>query len=137
VLRRRALLICLATLGHRSVLAEGPQSHVEGAVRSWVERVDAGDATDSWRKASPLFQKRLPESAWVRILADLRRHAGKLLTRELVAIENSAAVEGMPPGVYAVVKFKAQFERLGSATETAIAVKENDGTWAIVGYFIR
>jgi hypothetical protein len=44
---------------------------------------------------------------------------------------------GSPPGHYVVTQFRSQFAGGKAATETVTAMKEADGSWRVVGYYIK
>lgn len=44
---------------------------------------------------------------------------------------------GAPDGEYVVVRYGSSFENKKEAGETAVMMKERDGSWRVAGYFIR
>jgi hypothetical protein len=44
---------------------------------------------------------------------------------------------GAPDGSYVVFQFDTVFEQKAAAVETLTAGREPDGTWHVIGYFIR
>ena len=44
---------------------------------------------------------------------------------------------GAPDGEYYVSTFNTVFKNKRSAIETVTVMKDNDGQWRLVGYFIR
>jgi hypothetical protein len=44
---------------------------------------------------------------------------------------------GAPDGEYVVLHFNAAFDKKMAALETITVLREQDGQWRVVGYFVR
>ena len=99
--------------------------------------VDAGDYAASWNRAAALFKATVTQDARVKqIVAALASH-GKLVSRRLRARTATERLPGQPDGKYVVLEYDTVFERHASAIETVTPMVDPDGTWRVVGYFIR
>jgi uncharacterized protein DUF4019 len=50
---------------------------------------------------------------------------------------SSKTMPGAPDGDYVLLQFNTTFERKAAAVETVTMVREADGVWRVVGYFVR
>lgn len=56
-----------------------PRQHGEQAVQSWLQLVDNGDYSASWREAASPFKNRIAESDWVSAVISAREPSGSLV----------------------------------------------------------
>ena len=78
-----------------------------GAAAAWLALVDRGDADASWQAAGASFRAAATASDWAGKLQAARAPLGPLTSRMLAVVE------------------------------TLTLVREDDGQWRVVGYFIR
>lgn len=107
------------------------------AALSWLALVDAGEYAKSWNAAAALFQKQVTSERWERTVADVRGEFKKLLSRKPAKADYSRTLPGAPDGEYVVQQYASAFENKKEAMETVVLLKEKDGSWKVVGYFIR
>lgn len=126
--------------GSSSVCAES-ESKVEkkqvSAAKAWLHLIDGGNYSESWREASAYFRGAVAEQSWVASLEGVRKPLGKLVSREIVKMEEVNHLPGAPDGSYAVMNFKTNFGQKKSSTETVTFMLEKDGKWKAAGYFIK
>ena len=60
-----------------------------------------------------------------------------LASRTVQKSEHASTLPGAPDGDYVVFKFLASFEHKQSAIETLATMKDTDGHWRVIGYFIK
>ena len=103
----------------------------------WLALTDTGQYKSSWDSASALFKAAVSEEDWEKSLSAVRTPIGALETREIVSSKFSTTLPGAPDGEYVVFQFNSSFEHKTTAIETVTAMKDNDGVWRVVGYFIK
>ena len=109
----------------------------EESTLSWLSLTDRGEYEQSWSDAASLFQAAISSADWVRSLKAARSPLGQLESREVSSATFSRTLPGAPDGEYAVFKFSASFENKASAIETVTAMKDQDETWRVAGYFVK
>lgn len=138
---RRALLRLLAagTLAAARVApAQDPRASLAAAAgRSWLELTDRMDSVASWSAAGERFRKAIDRDAWASALARERAPRGALLQRTLLGATLETQVPDLPPGEYALLQFRTSFANRVDGRETLTLERESDGTWRVIGYFIR
>jgi hypothetical protein len=107
------------------------------AALTWLPIVDKGDYAESWKQAAPPFQTAVTEEKWVAMAASTRQPLGANEARKLVSQAVSTNPPGAPEGTYIVCQFQSSFENMKFATETVSLFRLPDGTWKVVGYYIR
>jgi hypothetical protein len=66
-----------------------------------------------------------------------RSPLGQLKSREVSSASFSRTLPGAPDGEYVVFQFSTSFENKASAIETVTAMKDQDETWRVAGYYIK
>jgi Protein of unknown function (DUF4019) len=107
------------------------------AAGSWLALVDAGEYAKSWNAAAALFQKQVTSDRWVETVRGVRGQFGKLVSRKAAKSDYSRTLPGAPDGEYVIQQYSSAFEKKKEAMETVVLVKEKDGSWKAVGYFIK
>jgi hypothetical protein len=113
------------------------QSDVRDHAAAWLELVDRGDARASWEAAGSTFRAAATPESWANQLAAARGPLGPLTSRTLAVEQFMNGLPGAPPGEYAVQQYHAVYDSRRAAVETLTLVRETDGRWRVVGYFIR
>jgi hypothetical protein len=107
------------------------------AAKSWLALVDAGEYARSWSAASALFQKQVTADRWEQTVRGARGELGKLVSRKATKADYSRTLPGAPDGEYVVQQYASAFENKKEAMETVVTLREKDGSWKVVGYFIK
>src|SRR5215213_4429182 len=115
-----------------TAIAEG-----SAAADAWLAHVDAGEVEASWEAASSLFRQVVDLAQWREQFEKLRSVFGRTLRRELGDVRYATSIPGAPDGEYVVSEYAAELERKREACETAVAMREADGSWRVGGYFVR
>ncbi len=113
------------------------QSEVRDQAAAWLELVDRGDGRGSWETAASTFRSAVTPNGWSDQLGAARGPLGALTSRVLAVEQFMNGLPGAPPGEYAVQQYHAVFDGLHAVTETLTLVREADGRWRVVGYYIR
>ena len=113
-----------------------PQQRGEQAVQSWLQLVDSGDYSASWREAASPFKNQIAESNWVSAVIAAREPFGSLVSRKMQESNYETTLPGAPDGEYVVMKFEAVYEKKASATEVVTSMLDGD-EWRVAGYYIR
>lgn len=108
----------------------------EQAAQAWLELVDSGDYSASWREAASQFKNRIAESDWVVAVASARQPFGALVSRTMQESAYETTLPGVPDGEYVVMKFDAAYENKASAEEVVTSMLDGD-EWRVAGYYIR
>jgi Protein of unknown function (DUF4019) len=134
----RLLLVCLLALvmSPRSVLAQDTTA-AETAATAWLAQVDAGKYADSWTSAATAFKQAVTQEKWQDAVKRVRDQVGAFKTRTKSSAAPMTNPPGAPAGEYVIFQYSATFEQRATATETVTAVRDTDGTWRIVGYFVQ
>ncbi|WP_291980391.1 DUF4019 domain-containing protein [Luteitalea sp.] len=134
----RLLLVCLLALvmSPRSVLAQDTTA-AETAATAWLAQVDAGKYADSWTSAASAFKQAVTQEKWQDAVKRVRDQVGALKSRTKSSAAPMTNPPGAPAGEYVIIQYSATFEQRATATETVTAVRDADGTWRIVGYFVQ
>jgi hypothetical protein len=113
------------------------ESDVRDRAADWLSLVDRGDGRGSWEAAGATFRAAVTPDGWTNQMGAARGPLGPLSSRTLAVEQFMNGLPGAPPGEYAVHQYHSVFDRLHAVTETLTLVREQDGTWRVVGYFIR
>ena len=111
-------------------------TEAEAVARDWVKLVDAGQYEASWAEAGPVFKSAVTADTWAKQVEPVRKPLGNVVSRELKGIDAPASPPGAPKGEYRIVTFDTDYAAAAGAVETVVLTKA-EGTWDVVGYFIR
>jgi beta-lactamase regulating signal transducer with metallopeptidase domain len=110
------------------------------AMQTWLTEIDQNLYPQSWKDASPSFQKAVTSDGWTTALNGVRTPLGKCTERKLASALHQTEVPsptGPQKGDYVVAQFNSSFENLAYAVETVCFEKAPDGTWKAAGYYIK
>jgi hypothetical protein len=110
---------------------------VQRVARDWLEGVDQGRYEESWKVAGAKFRSALTAQDWSAALKRLRDPLGAPAQRSAFRTDFTRSFPGAPDGDYAIVLFRTSFAKKSEAEETVTLEHEADGTWRVIGYFIR
>jgi Protein of unknown function (DUF4019) len=131
-----ALIVVLAVA--RPAQAQEPDTKAaRTAVDAWLTLVDTGKYAQSWETAATFFKNAVPSQKWEAGAKTARGPFGAFKSRTLKSATTATTLPGAPDGAYVVFDFDATYENKASATERVTAVREKDGSWRVVGYFIK
>lgn len=104
--------------------------------RDWIGHIDSGQFAESWSDAGKRFKATVTQEKWVAAMEQMRQPLGSVSAREVADVSFAHEAPRAPKGDYWIVKFSTKFEAV-SANEVVILAPEADGSWRVVGYFIR
>ena len=104
--------------------------------QEWLAHVDGGNYAQSWKDAAARFKASVTEEKWVGAMNQVRQPLGSVSAREFSDATFANELPRAPKGDYWVVKFKTTFEAI-TANEVVTLTAETDGSWRVVGFFIR
>jgi hypothetical protein len=136
-LRALAAIACLAA-GVAS--AQDPRAiTVQQTARAWLALVDRLDATASFAAAGEKFRAPITADAWADALEKARAPLGAVIQRAVAetAFDRAAAPDGGPEVDIAVILFRTAFAHKTASSESVTLALDADGTWRVIGYFIR
>jgi hypothetical protein len=137
-LSRYAICVLALAFVAASARAQDPESTtVQRVARDWLALTDAGNGGGSWDAAAQLFKNAVPRDRWIESLKQAREPLGKLDQRSVISTNFATSFPGAPDGNYAIVLFRASFEKKADGAESVTLQRESDGAWRVVGYFIR
>ena len=129
--------VVLGAEGEGKAAEEAARKAAGEAAKSWLALVDAGEYARSWSAASALFQKQVTADRWEQTVRGVRGELGKLVSRKAEKADYSRTLPGAPDGEYVVQQYASAFENKKEAMETVVTLREKDGSWKVVGYFIK
>lgn len=73
----------------------------------------------------------------MRSMTAVRSPLGQLNSRETESSTYALTLPGAPDGEYVDFQFNTSFGNKASAVETVTAMKDDDDTWRVAGYYIK
>jgi hypothetical protein len=140
MLRRTTLTLLFAAL--LSVLATSRDAFAqdtaaaETAATQWLAHVDAARYGESWTSAATAFKQAVTQEKWQDAAKQARARVGAFKSRTKKSATPKTNPAGAPAGDYVILQYDASFEQ-HPTTETVTAIRETDGAWRIVGYFVH
>lgn len=128
-------LVCTLTFAADPAKTLNPEDASRRA-KEWVALVDAGDYAQSWKEAASRFKASVSQDRWVGAMNQVRQPLGSVMARDFVEAKFANEMPRAPKGEYWVVQFKTTFEAI-AANEVVTLTADADGTWRVVGFFIR
>ncbi len=110
---------------------------VESSARSWLELVDNGEYTKSWKSSSAVLQEIMSEADWVKSITTTRTQLGSAGARYIATAAQAKSLPKLPDGEYVVLQFYITFSNKGLAMETIALAKQQDGTWLVAEYTVK
>jgi hypothetical protein len=138
--RFAALLVVLGLLLVRtlsSAVETKAEVAAQDAAEKWLALVDGGKDAESWEQMSGPFKKEVSKRKWKSTIEEIRKPAGKRVSRKLKSAEYSRELLGAPEGEYVIAKFDTAFERKPSAVEIVTLVLGQDLQWRVSSYAVK
>jgi hypothetical protein len=128
--------VLLGAEGEDKAAEEGTKASAQAAT-SWLALGVSGVFAKCCSAAAGLFQKQVSSERWVETVRGVRGELGKAVSRKATKADYSRTLPGAPDGEYVVQQYASAFENKKEAMETVVLLKEKDGSWKAVGYFIK
>jgi len=103
----------------------------------WLALADAGKMQESWQDAGAAFRTAVTPDHWAEQFQAVRGPLGALTSRALAVEQQLNGIPGAPAGDYIVRQYHSVYGGVKAVVETLTLVRESDGAWRVVGYFIR
>ncbi|MDD3179301.1 MAG: DUF4019 domain-containing protein [Opitutaceae bacterium] len=135
------LLVLVTCLWSGSLAYSAEQKPLPNEVKStaisWMELLDKGQYSDSWKQAVAKIRSFYGEKDWSQKMTKLRQPLGKAEKRELAGSNHTDTRPGMPPGDYWVLEFNTKFEKMPAAVEEVTLIPDRDGKYRVFAFAIR
>jgi hypothetical protein len=107
------------------------------SAEAWLALVDRAEYAQSWEQAATFFQSSVSKEQWQQAVQGVRDSLGAVGSRKFRAAEYKSSLPGAPEGKYVVIYYDTAFAKNPSTTESLTLVQEPDGSWKLVGYFVK
>jgi len=129
-------LVLIAFFAVSLISCEKPKEKTAIQVaENWLVLIDGEKYLESWEGLSNLYKANDTKEKWVDHYNRYRKPLGKLIGRKLIN-KNVTSYSEAPEGEYIIFQYEAPFENKKLAAEAVSIVKDQDGKWRILGYFI-
>lgn len=112
-------------------------TEAQAAALSWLKIADKDDAKGTYDASAQRFHAAMTQEQWAQALAHARNQFGPVKRRTLLGARPPAPAKDVPPGDFAVIVYRTEFEKRPTGTETLTLERESDGKWRVVGYLMR
>ncbi|MDL5598423.1 DUF4019 domain-containing protein [Bacillus subtilis] len=129
------LLFSVLTPAHAAGEAQAIEQ-AKAAARAWLAVADREDYIRTWQQAASVLRRSTSQYDWVTLAVDLRSPLGALKQRELQGASYATQLPGLPDGEYVILQYRSDFEHQDGATETVTPMRDSDGQWRVVSYFV-
>lgn len=134
-MKNTALSLVLLALGLSAHADTAPVDAAEAAALEFLALVDEHRYEESYKTASTVLRNEVAQEEWAAHIRNIREPFGQLNQRTVVSSDVYDSLPDAPPGKYVIFTFDSSFENNSSAAEVVGVVKENDGSWRVVGYY--
>jgi Protein of unknown function (DUF4019) len=135
---RVGIMVLLALfVGLRLIHGQESSSSARTSAESWLALVDGQRYADSWQAAAAFFRNAVTADKWEEAVRTARSPLGSLKSRVVKSVTSTKTLPGAPDGQYVVFQFNTGFEHKAAALETVTKIRESDGNWRVVGYFVK
>ena len=107
------------------------------AAESWLALVDKEKYPESWEGLANLLKRNIEKEKWVDDLNRFRKPLGKLIERKLIDRQHVTDSSEAPGGEYLIFQYQTSFENRKPIVEVVSVIKDADGKWKTLGYFIK
>jgi hypothetical protein len=112
-------------------------SEATKASDAWLKLLDQGNYGDSWDKEAKLARFNSSKGDWCKQTAALRTAFGPVVSRSMMQADYKTRIgRGLPEGQYVTIKYATSFVKQGGGIEEVTAMREPDGEWRSLGYYI-
>ena len=129
-----ALFVLVSLVGGRA--QEPDTKAAQAAVDSWLSLIDAAEYAKSWDESATSFKNAITSEKWQAAVKARGGALGALKSRTLKSATTATKLPAAPEGDYVAFDFDSIFEQKPAA-ERVTVVREKDGVWRVVGYFVK
>jgi hypothetical protein len=120
-----------------SAVTEGLDPAVLEAAEAWLAKVDAGDYQGSWEATGAMFRDEVSAEQWHESMTQVREDMGAVTERRLHEHTLETIMPGVPEGEYMMLEYRSVFEKQPQGAELVVCMKDEDGAWRVIGYFLQ
>ena len=106
------------------------------AGQAWLNLIDEGQLSQSWKQAGNILKKSISNEGWVNAARHVREPLGKLKDRKLYNVSYTTSLPNLSSGEYFVIQYQAEYAQK-STIETITMSLGEDGIWRCIGYHIN
>ena len=138
ILRTLSVLALAVALSVAGAIAQEPDTKApRAAVDAWLSLIDEAKYAQSWDEAGTAFKGAVTSETWQNAVKSARGRFGAFKSRTLKSAMPATKLPNAPDGEYVVFQFDAIYEQNAATAELVTAAREKDGSWRVVGYFIK
>jgi hypothetical protein len=116
---------------------EAKIQRAEVAALRWLALVDSSRYAMSWDSTATSFRSQVTRREWEAAALSARSQVDPLRDRRRRNADYTRELPDAPPGEYVVFQFSAAARDNTGVIETIALTRETDGSWRVIGYFIR
>jgi hypothetical protein len=138
LIRRFLLTVMASAVGCLLLAAQAADTKAaQTSTEAWLALIDNQNYAASWDAAAAGFRERVTKEQWQRAAQAARASLGGRKSRTLKNATTATNPPNAPAGEYVILQFDSSFEQKSAAVETITALREPDGSWRVIGYFIN
>ncbi len=107
------------------------------AAQAWLKLIDTEKYDASWQGTAEFFRQKVTREQWIQMMDTGRKGLGVPKTRTKVSSWFRTSMPGAPDGEYFAFQFESTFSNKKTYIETVTPMKEKDGKWRVIGYYIK
>ncbi|KLV09588.1 hypothetical protein ABT56_00430 [Photobacterium aquae] len=108
----------------------------EAEVADWIALIDTKQYEMSWEDSAEYFQAQVSKTDWVATVSAVRKSAGELKSRTLIASQFADDLPNAPKGEYVIFQYQSVFSKADEVIETITLIKSGN-EWRAIGYFVK
>ena len=107
------------------------------AAASWLQLVDEGDYEASFEAAAEVLRNQVTLEQWTTTVGQARGQIDPVGERTRTDARYTTDIPGAPAGEYVLLRYSTEASGDRTVGETVAQMKQSDGSWKVVGYFIQ
>lgn len=107
------------------------------AASQWLRQIDNSEYPAAYSGSSTLMRSKVAYEPWLQAIDQARKPLGMIMKRELIYGALEKEIPGLARGEYAKLRFRSYFGLPAEVTEHVTLMRETDGQWRAIGYFIE
>jgi|GEM_PF-1992554 len=133
------LLCCLISVQGCSTTSVAAKHRIDAqsTVIDWLNLLDREDYQATYDTTAAFFKTGVTLTQWQEKVSKARSALGAKLSRQPKDASYTNNLTDAPMGDYVIFQFQTKFSDQSRAAKETVTVTLEDGTWRIVGYFVR
>ncbi len=136
-----ALLAYSPTMATADESEDAAKKDALAGMQTWLGEMDSGDYAKSWTDSAKTFRDAVTSEKWVTLSNNVRKPLGKLIERKFASAAFQHGIlstnSDADKNEYVIAQYDTAFENMKYTREMVTFVKESDGVWRAVGYYIK